>query len=245
MAVNTSNTILKYANTCPIQVETSTVVGTISTAGNATVIVTAKELVASPVTFPVAVAMSDTASQVATKIRTALQANADLVKVYTVGGTSADVVLTRIVASENDATLNVSVANGTCAGLTNALSSTNTTAGGTYTKLCDIISYPDLGASPSKLDATSLTDTNYKTNIFGLQEMPDITFDCNYDETVFSTINGFTGTKFLQLSFGTADGKFEWSGEIRAIVNGGGVDEVRKMTVASSSATPIVFNIIN
>jgi len=124
------------------QVETATVVGSISTAGNAEVIVTAADVTGSPVTLSVAVALSDTASQVATKIRTAIAADAAISAFYTVGGTGADVVLTHKgtvqytiqgtstpVYPANDATLNISIDNDTCAGLTTAATSTDTTAG--------------------------------------------------------------------------------------------------------------------
>lgn len=116
------------------QVETATVVGTVTTAGNATVIVTATGVTgfASPVTYNVAVALNDTATLVAGKIITALQADANLTNVtngYTVGGTGATVTLTRKVNLANDTTLNINIANGTCAGLTAAPTSVHTTAG--------------------------------------------------------------------------------------------------------------------
>ena len=57
-----------------------------------------------------------------------------------------------------------------------------TTQGGTYSKLSDITNYPDLGSAPSKLDSTDLTAPKYKTNIFGLQEAPDLSFEANYDD---------------------------------------------------------------
>lgn len=124
------------------QVETATVVGTITTAGNAEVIVTSSIVTGSPVTLSVAVALSDTASQVATKIRTAIAANTAISTYFTVGGTGADVVLTHKGSKQytinnvstpvypaNDATLNISIDNDTCAGLTTAATSTDTTAG--------------------------------------------------------------------------------------------------------------------
>lgn len=241
MAISTASTILKYATSCPLQVETATVVGTISTAGNCTVVFTSKELASSPITLQVAVALSDTATAVATKIRTALTGNAEISNLFTINGSNGSIVITKKVPTENDSTLNVSIANGTCAGLTNAPTSADTTAGGTFTKLVDIVSYPDLGATPSKLDTTTLTDTIFKTSIMGLQEVPDLTFEANYDETVYNTINNMTASNyFFQLEFGT-DGKFNWQGQVRIYTNGGGVDEVRKMTVALSSATALTF----
>lgn len=111
------------------------------------------------------------------------------------------------------------------------------------TKLCDVVNYPDLGASPSKLDTTDLTQPKYKTSILGLQEIPDLTFECNYDESVFNTITGLTATYHFVLEFGAngVDGTFSWDGQVSVFANGGGVDEVRKMTVTVSASTPITF----
>ncbi|MBI3654069.1 MAG: hypothetical protein HY231_23815 [Acidobacteria bacterium] len=127
-AVKATKTLIKAG---VAQVETATVVGTIgaSGAGNATVIVTSAGMSGSPITLNVAVANNDTASQVATKIRTALNANATIAARFTIGGSGADITLTRVAAAANDATLNVSIDNGTCTGLTSAPTSANTTAG--------------------------------------------------------------------------------------------------------------------
>lgn len=116
------------------------------------------------------------------------------------------------------------------------------TDGTVYNPLVDIVNYPDLGATPSKLDTTDLSATTFKTSILGLQEVPDLTFECNYDETKYNTISALTANNYwFRLSFGSSDGKFEWQGQIRIYANGGGVDEVRKMTVILSSSTPITF----
>ena len=88
------------------------------------------------------------------------------------------------------------------------------TQGGTYAKLCPITSYPDMGSTPSKLDTTDLSQTTYKTSILGLQELPDLTFEANYDETLYNTIVAMTSTYWFHLCFGTvtagvgADGTF-------------------------------------
>jgi len=114
--------------------------------------------------------------------------------------------------------------------------------GDTFAKLCDITSYPDLGATPSKLDTTDLSQTTYKTSILGLQELPDLTFEANYDESAYNTIQALTASNYyFQLLFGAGDGKFEWQGQIRVFANGAGVDEVRKMTITLSASTPITF----
>jgi len=121
----------------------------------------------------------------------------------------------------------------------------STTQGGTYTKLLDIIGYPDMGSTPSKLDTTDLTQPTFKTSVLGLQEVPDLTFEANYDESVYDTIRLMTGTFWFNLEFGAAgaDGIFEWSGGISIFASGAGVDEVRKMTVTVSAETAITFEL--
>lgn len=114
---------------CVQQVETGTVVGTVTGSGNATVIVTAEAMANSPKTVSVAVTNGDSASAVGGKIRTALAADADVKAFFDVSGSGADVVLTTKIARGNDTTINISIANGTCTGLTSAPTSTNTTAG--------------------------------------------------------------------------------------------------------------------
>ena len=115
------------------QVGTATAVGTITLAGNATVTVTAAGLTGSPLALSVPVTLSDTAATWAGKVRTALAANAAIAAMFTVGGTTTAISLTRIAADDygvaNDATLNIALANGTCTGITNAATSTNTTTG--------------------------------------------------------------------------------------------------------------------
>jgi hypothetical protein len=114
------------------QVEIATVVAPagITTAGDATVIVTAANLVGSPLTVSVPLLLTDTtATLVATKIRAALTATPAITSVFLVSGASTNIALTAIKAIANDTTLNISIANGTCAGITAAPTSTNTTAG--------------------------------------------------------------------------------------------------------------------
>lgn len=112
----------------------------------------------------------------------------------------------------------------------------------TFEMLCPITNYPDMGSTPSKLDTTDLSAEKFKTSILGLQEAPDLTFEANYDKTLFDKINGLAGTTYtFELQFGAdgAEGKFDWDGQVVVYVTGGGVDEVRKMTIVVSAETEI------
>ena len=112
-----------------------------------------------------------------------------------------------------------------------------------FEKLIDIIDYPDMGSTPSKLDTTTLSAEKFKTSILGLQELPDLTFTSNYDLTTYTLIDSLKDEYDFELQFGTAgiNGKFDWTGTIQVYANGGGVDEVRKMTITLSAETEIVM----
>lgn len=113
------------------QVESITVLGTVGAAGagNAAVVVTGARLTGSPIVLAVAVANDDTATLVAGKIRTALNANAVIAAKYTIGGSGAVITFTeKAPLVGNDATFQVTVDDGTSDGLTLA-TSTNTTPG--------------------------------------------------------------------------------------------------------------------
>lgn len=108
---------------------TATVVGTITTSGNATFTLTAAGMTGSPIAVSVAVLEDDTDEVVAGKARTALAANAVIAAFFSVGGTGADILLTRLRSAANDATMNLAIADDTSAGLTEDATSTATTAG--------------------------------------------------------------------------------------------------------------------
>lgn len=111
------------------QVETATAAGTISGSGNATVIVTAFGMPGSPRTVSVAVTASDTAAVWAGKVRTALTIDPIVGYFFTISGASTSIVLTAKYIRANDTTMNISLDNGTCTGITPAPTSANTTAG--------------------------------------------------------------------------------------------------------------------
>lgn len=114
-----------------LQVETATVAVTTVTAGNVTVIVTGAAMgTNSPVTLSVPVAGGETANAVAALIVAAMKANFYITNAYVVTAPTANTIaLTARVKAADDATLNISIANGTSGGVTTAASSANTTAG--------------------------------------------------------------------------------------------------------------------
>lgn len=122
-----SETISKSSGVA--QVETATAAGTITGSGDAEVIVTAAGMTGSPITVAVAVLETDTASIWAGKVRTALDLEGDITAMFAVGGSGTAITLTRLTEAANDATLNISLDNDTCTGITPATTSADTIAG--------------------------------------------------------------------------------------------------------------------
>lgn len=114
------------------QVETTNASGTITGAGTINITVTSAAIPSSPVVVPIQVKVGDTAAVWAGKARAALARNKAITEHFTVGGTSAAIVLTRkidLFGVANDSTLNIAYAQTTATGVTAAPSSVNTTSG--------------------------------------------------------------------------------------------------------------------
>ena len=122
----------------------------------------------------------------------------------------------------------------------------------TWEKLIDIKSYPDLGGAPELLETTTLSDP-MTTNIMGIQSLDALEFECNYTLADYTTLKEMEGIdkEFAVWLGGTesggtvtpdgSDGKFEFHGQLSVYVNGGGVNEVRNMTVSIAASTPITL----
>lgn len=146
------------------QVETATVIGTITGAGDVEVVVTATGLTGSPITVNVPVLVDDTAAMVGDKIRTALEANATVAAFFSIGGSGTSVVLTKRPLTANDATLNMALSTGTATGLTAAPTSVSTVAGRSvtpfYATWWNRSDYPTPGEDPNMevVQVTAIVD---------------------------------------------------------------------------------------
>lgn len=128
-----------------------------------------------------------------------------------------------------------------------------TTTSGTYTKLIDITSFPDLIPPKERIDITSLSDY-MRVYINGIGDTSEFTFGANYTPDNYSAVTALEGHQYdYAVWFGhsgeagseTPDGhygKFSWTGDISAGINGGGVNEAVGMTITSTPATVVVFS---
>lgn len=117
----------------------------------------------------------------------------------------------------------------------------------TYEKLVDIKDFPDLGGDPELLETTTLSD-NMQTFIMGIQSNEGLTFSTNYDKTAYQALKALEGkNEKYAVWFGTtsagapdgSDGKFAFDGELAVHVTGGGVNEVRGMSITIAPSTVI------
>ena len=123
---------------------------------------------------------------------------------------------------------------------------TATTSGGSYTQLCKIKSYPDLGGAPETLETTDLEDT-FQTFVEGVQSMDAMEFTCNYNPTDYAAVvNAIpaSGDLYYKLEFGSSgsEGSFTWSGTHSVRVTGGDVNAVREMVITVVPSSAITYS---
>lgn len=104
---------------------------------------------------------------------------------------------------------------------------------GTYTKACDIIDYPDLTSPAERIETTTLSDTA-RTYIKGISGQAEQTFTANYDKDKYEEIEALSDeTNYWCVYFadGTNSSAFVFQAQSHISVAGGGVNDVRKMTI--------------
>lgn len=112
-----------------------------------------------------------------------------------------------------------------------------------YSKVCDIKTYPEIGGSPESLDATSLTNWA-RVYIEGIEETQSLlSFTCNYELTDYQTVKALEGSErhwaiwFGGTKSGTtvtptgSAGKFIFDGYLHVHVLGKGVNEVAEFQI--------------
>lgn len=127
-----------------------------------------------------------------------------------------------------------------------------TASNGTFAKVVDITGFPDLIGTPERIDITTLSDAQ-RVYIAGIADREDMTFNANYTPGNFTAVHNLEGHIYeYALWFGAtgdvgsevpdgSEGKFTWTGDIRAGVSGGGVNEAVQMTVTCTPSTVVVF----
>lgn len=126
-----------------------------------------------------------------------------------------------------------------------------TSASGEYQKLVDITSFPDLLPPNDRIDVTTLSDY-MRVYINGIRDTAEQTYGANYTPENYQAVSeledhqyeyalwfGATGAQGSEVPDGHL-GKFEWTGDISAGINGGGVNEAVGMTITVTPSTVVV-----
>ena len=109
----------------------------------------------------------------------------------------------------------------------------------TYTDLTDLLEIPALGATPEKVDVTTLADGN-KKYINGLKDFGDLAFKFNYDNTQFDALNALTGSVSWQVTLPDST-KATFSGEPSVALEGVGVGAAMTYTLSIALDSDITF----
>ena len=127
--------------------------------------------------------------------------------------------------------------------------------GTTYGKLIDIVSFPDLGDEPETIDTTTLSD-NMMTFIPGIQSNSNMTFEANYTPENYNVVHALDDGEAHDLAiwFGAEtndptsdpdghDGKFSFTGFVKPVLGGGGVNEKVTMSIVVTPNSIITFDV--
>lgn len=119
----------------------------------------------------------------------------------------------------------------------------------TWTKLCDIKEYPDLGGDPDKVEITTLSDPQ-RRYLNGIQDVDSFEFTTNYTPADYAACEALVNKEekyAVWFDDGTAQnptgalGKWDWTGELSVYVTGGGVNDPREMKITISAMTVLNY----
>lgn len=117
----------------------------------------------------------------------------------------------------------------------------HSTDGKNFDKLIDITSYPDIFATPEKLDISDLS-SGQKKYTPGMKDLPDYEFGFNYTKDAYDICKALEGKEeFYQIAFGE-NGEFGcwgWKGDIFVTPTGGQVGGTRQGKVVCYPATEL------
>lgn len=169
-----------------VQVETATLVGTITNPGSINFVVTCTGMTGSPLTLVIPVA-NGTASSVASTVRTFIANDATAAPVralFDVSGATDKVILTRKIPMETIANLNMASDTGTATGLTTTASSANTTAGETLAPVAYIQNISGPGLQADTEDVTTHDSPGaWEEHVATILRSGEISLDIIYDPT--------------------------------------------------------------
>ena len=161
------------------QVETAVVVGTGNSATTLDVTLTANGMTNSPITTNVTIVTGDLPAELAKKSVAAMNADGDITALHRVEVDGPNIVVTKLVAIANDATLNIAYTGG---GSTPDATSNDTTAGVVVATVAQVTSVTGPGMSMDTADVTTLDSTSaWEETVGTVLRSGEVTLDIVYD----------------------------------------------------------------
>lgn len=127
------------------------------------------------------------------------------------------------------------------------------TTNGTFAKVIDITSFPDLIPPKDRIEITSLSDY-MRIYIQGIGDTSEFQFGANYTPENYQKIVELENNQYeYAVWFGASgdagseipdghNGKFTWTGELSAGISGGGVNEAVGMTINATPSSVVIFS---
>ena len=167
-----------------VQVETATLVGTITNPGDIDFTITCTGMTGTPLTLAITVANGN-ASTVAATVRNYLTTNvlaAPVRALFNISGATDKVILTRKIPMATIANLNMASATGTATGLTTTATSADTSIGDTLAPVGQISNISGPGLSLDTEDVTTHDSTGGWEEVVGtIMRSGEVTLDIVYD----------------------------------------------------------------
>ena len=166
----------------------------VTTAGDAEVTLTSAD-VDGPLTFVVPLLENDTANEIAEAVRVVLAADETVSYVFSVDGVDNEVILMKLDSEENDATLNLAIADDTSVGVTTVATSVNIDPTADA-KIFRALNVPTECTIYAEVEHIAVTE-------FGFPELVTVVWS---DDTP----SPFVAEKFYDMEFKTRNGGRTW-----------------------------------
>lgn len=219
-------TLLKIGTS---QVESTPIVGTGNDATTLDVTLTANGMTNSPITTNVTIVTGDLPAELARKVAIDLNADSDITDLHRVEADGATIVVTKLVAIANDATMNIAYTGG---GTTPDATSDDTTAGVVVVAVAQVTNIGGPGLAADTVDVTTHDSTNaWEEIVIGILRSGEISLDIVYDPAddthdatggagLLTRYEGKTRTNFSLVFSDTGTTTWGFDGDITGFVPG-------------------------
>lgn len=126
----------------------------------------------------------------------------------------------------------------------------STDNGATYKELYGLSSYPDMGASPARIDVSNMRD-KIKRAIDGQQDIGELTFDFYYNnestedgeviKKAFSALKAQEGKLLAWKLCYPDETYYSWKGKPSVFMKGGGVSDPMRFTLSVTLETELEY----